>query len=340
MRTDRLLGVTLLLLVAGLVAAPGASAVLSTPENLLLDTYLKDEKGSRPGSTAPVTTTEPLAAGGFYVVEAKGTYSRYLRPLMKNETLPKLRRCGTPEAAPLFPSPGVLKVAPAGIDPEWAFSYVVADTGPSPCPVPVIRPIGAFQMDLGAGFRHVIADNRGTGPRADHTYTYTVQGSGVPAAFRYADNPLGDNNGLISIRIRPATTTDCATNQTCQESVNNGTTPQITGDGGAAQSAGNAVIATPNRVCVSRRRFRIRLVDNRKDPIVAATVRVNGKTVAVAKAKVGGRNRRVAYIDLRGLPSKRFTVSITAKTRSGKVRRGTRQYFTCKPKLGGGRPSL
>lgn len=340
MRTDRLLGVTLLVLLAGLVAAPGASAVLSTPENLLLDTYRADPKKERPGTTGSVKTTEPLASGGFYIVEATGTYSRYLRPLMNNETRPKLRRCGTPEPAPLFPSPGVLKVAPAGIDPEWAFSYVVADTGPSPCPVPVVRPIGAFQMDLGAGFRHVIADNRGTGPRADHTYRYTVQGTGGPAAFRYTDDPLGDNNGVISIRIRPATTTDCAANQTCQESVNNGTTPPVTGDGGTAQAAANEVIATTNSACVSRRRFRIRLVDNRKDPIVAATVRVNGKTVAVAKAKVGGRNRRVAFIDLRGLPGKRFTVSITAKTRSGKVRRGTRKYFTCKPKRDGGRPRL
>ncbi|MFA9269255.1 MAG: hypothetical protein ACEQSX_00645, partial [Baekduiaceae bacterium] len=162
------------------------------------------------------------------------------------------------------------------------------------------------------------------------------EATGAPVSFRYEDFPLHDNTGAISITVSPAAAADCAGNATCETSVANGTTPAAT----AANTAAQSLISTSARTCASKRRFRIRLVDRKADPIRSATVRVNGKTVKVETAKLGGRTRRISHIDLRGLPSNRFTVSITAKTKSGKVLRGSRRYFTCKPKLKGGKPEL
>lgn len=313
-----------------LAAVPATShAVLTSPETLLLDTYSPDKTAKVTGS---VSTTQPLAAGAFYVIRATGTFSRYVPALMAPGAFPK--RCGTPEAAPLFPSPG-RPDSQVGIDPEWAFSYYMKPAS-TPCPTPAVRPIGAFQISTGGPYSHVVATNRGSGPRPDHTYNYVVEGTGAPVSFRYEDFPLHDNNGAISITVSPAAAADCAGNATCETSVANGTTPAATSANTAAQS----LISTSARTCASKRRFRIRLVDRKADPIRSATVRVNGKTVKVETAKLGGRTRRISHIDLRGLPSNRFTVSITAKTKSGKVLRGSRRYFTCKPKLKGGKPKL
>lgn len=314
-------------------AVPATShAVLTSPETLLLDTYHPE---ARRGFSGPVTTTQPLAPGGFYIVRATGSYSRYLPELMLGPAPP---RCGTPDPAPLVPSPG-RPDSPAGTDPEWSYAYF-KDTPGTPCPTPVIRTIGAFRISTGglAGpYTHIVASNRGSAPRPDHSYTYLVEGTGAPASFRYDDNPLNDNNGVITITVTPASLPDCVGDARCETSVGTGVTPAAT-----PAVAGQSVIAgsTGPKSCASRRRFRIRLVDSKADPIVSATVRVNGKTVKVESAKIGGRTRRISNIDLRGLPSNRFTVSITAKTRSGKVLRGTRRYFTCKVKQQGGRPKL
>lgn len=315
-----------------LAALPATShAVLTSPETLLLDTHSPSETAKVTGA---VSTTQPLAPGAFYVIRATGTFSRYVPELMVPGAFPK--RCGTPEAAPLFPSPGLSdSQVGVGIDPEWAFSYFMKPAS-TPCPTPAVRPIGAFQISTGGPYSHVVATNRGSGPRPDHTYNYVVEGSGAPVSFLYEDFPLHDNNGVISITVSPAAVSDCAGNAACVTSVETGVTPSAT----TAAATGPSLISTTARTCASKRRFRIRLVDRKADPIRSATVRVNGKTVKVETAKLGGRTRRISHIDLRGLPSNRFTVSITAKTKSGKVLRGSRRYFTCKPKLKGGKPKL
>lgn len=88
------------------------------------------------------------------------------------------------------------------------------------------------------------------------------------------------------------------------------------------------VVTLPTaRRCVSRRRFRIRLVEPKGDAIRDATVHVNGKRVKVVK---GSRLR--APVNLRGLPKGRFTVRITVRTTGGKTIKGTRRYRTCVPK--------
>jgi hypothetical protein len=81
------------------------------------------------------------------------------------------------------------------------------------------------------------------------------------------------------------------------------------------------------RKCRSRRSFRIRLRNPAGDPLVRATVKVNGKQVRVVKGA-----RLTAPVDLRGLPKGRYTVSITATTTLGRTIKGSRKYRTCTPK--------
>ena len=79
--------------------------------------------------------------------------------------------------------------------------------------------------------------------------------------------------------------------------------------------------------CASRRNFRIRVKSKRKDPVVRATVHVNGKRVKVLRGK-----RLTAPVKLTGLPKGRFTVKVVATTRSGKRQVDERQYRTCTKK--------
>ena len=79
--------------------------------------------------------------------------------------------------------------------------------------------------------------------------------------------------------------------------------------------------------CASRRNFKIRVASKRKDPVVRASVYVNGKRVKVVRGR-----RLTAPVKLTGLPKGRFTVKIVATTRSGKRQVGERQYRTCTKK--------
>jgi hypothetical protein len=90
-----------------------------------------------------------------------------------------------------------------------------------------------------------------------------------------------------------------------------------------------SVVSLPKqtRKCRSRRNFRIQLREPEADPLVRATVHVNGKRVRV----VVGR-RLTAPVDLRNLPKGRYTVKIVATTASSRVIQGTRRYRTCVPK--------
>lgn len=109
---------------------------------------------------------------------------------------------------------------------------------------------------------------------------------------------------------------------------NNGQTPAasvvVTQTSGVTASEQSKQAA---RVCTSRRSFRIRVRSKRRDPVVGATVSVNGKRVKTLKGK-----RVSAPVVLRGLPKGTFLVKITATTRKGRKISGTRRYKTCTPK--------
>jgi hypothetical protein len=87
------------------------------------------------------------------------------------------------------------------------------------------------------------------------------------------------------------------------------------------------------RVCVSRRRFPIRLQQPRGVRIRGATIVVSGRQTTAQRA--GGRF--TATVDLRGLRRGQFTVQITVRTASGKTLKASRRYRTCAPKRRAGR---
>jgi hypothetical protein len=100
--------------------------------------------------------------------------------------------------------------------------------------------------------------------------------------------------------------------------------------GGTIKKPSAGVIGLPsNKKCVSRRRFRIKIRQPAGTQIQTALVFVNGKKVRVLKRKVFKRLRRVANVDLRGLPKGTFRVKIVVLTTDGKTIRGTRKYHTC-----------
>jgi uncharacterized repeat protein (TIGR01451 family) len=88
------------------------------------------------------------------------------------------------------------------------------------------------------------------------------------------------------------------------------------------------VIKLPRaKKCVSRRHFRIRLVQPKGVTLVSATVLVNRRRVKVVRGR-----RLTAPVDLRGLPKGRFTVKIVVKTSDGRTLKSARRYRTCVPK--------
>jgi hypothetical protein len=91
----------------------------------------------------------------------------------------------------------------------------------------------------------------------------------------------------------------------------------------------SSVVSLPKTTgkCRSRRTFRIRLREPKADPLVRATVHLNGRRV---KVLVGAR--LTAPVDLRRLPKGRYTVKIAARTASGRLIKGNRRYRTCAPR--------
>lgn len=121
---------------------------------------------------------------------------------------------------------------------------------------------------------------------------------------------------------------------------NNSASRAVTVQGGAGPvvtpppASGEAPAVTTRR-CGSRRFFRIR-VRKRRDPVVSAVIRVDGKRVAVRRR----RGRLVASVDLLFKPRRRIVVTIRAVTRSGRRLSGRRVYHPCVPKRPGGVPEL
>lgn len=311
----------LTVLVALLAAAPAAHADLVRPETLLLDSY----SPARFGFSGPVGTTEPLTAGVTYAAEVRGTYSRYESALMAGGSKDHLL-CGSPEGGPQTPSPG-RPPSRVGVDAEFLFARAAQGVCTANLPAPF------FQADIGLGYVHPRANGAPFArPARGHAYVYLLQGRGALANFRITDSTTTDNNGVLVITVRPATAADLAGAEPDQDlSADDGTEP-----------GPEDLIAGPvqRRQCVSRRRFTIRLRSTRKDPIRAATVRLNGRIVKVTSQRFKGRLRRVSTIDLRGLPGGRARVDITARLKSGKVRKGVRRYYTCKSKRASGSPRL
>lgn len=316
-----------LVALAGMLALPGlAAAALTTPETLYLDTY----ENSGDQASGPVSTTETLADGTFYVAEVSGTLSVYEADLWKHLG-GGIFICGTPLAAPEIPSPGRPDTN-VSQDAMWVF----ARPQRSRCVQHFPYRYGSFQVSLGGPFASVTPTNLGAGPNPDHKYALLLRGTGGAASFQHRDSQTRDNNGVLTILVRPATSTDCAGNVECLAATAGSTLAPVSG---SAPSTGSPLIP-PRRQCLSRRRFRIRVRLFPRNPVVTATVRVDSKRVRVLRVKLRGVRRLVAIVDLRGIPPRLVPVDISARRRSGKIMVGRRTYQTCFPFRRGGIPRL
>ena len=91
-------------------------------------------------------------------------------------------------------------------------------------------------------------------------------------------------------------------------------------------SGGVLGVTQTSTACASLRHFTIHLLIPRHDHVVSAQVFLNGKRLQLLTGK-----RLHAHINLRGLPKGRDVLTITARTKHGKVLRGKRVYHTCLP---------
>jgi len=182
-----------------LLACGSALADPPTSESLTLDTY----SAANNGAAGPVSSVGTLAANTLYVVKVQGTWSAWA-PILWTGTLYPAIVCGTPEAAPMFPSPAGYQTGPVGVDAEtiWAGIERYSCTK-----VPPSEYTG-FQMNLGNGFFHYEPYTGATNtPSADHSYTYVLMGQGAPISFEQVDNPTSDNYGEYHITVTLGTET-------------------------------------------------------------------------------------------------------------------------------------
>jgi hypothetical protein len=98
----------------------------------------------------------------------------------------------------------------------------------------------------------------------------------------------------------------------------------------AAKTEVLSVKITSPAACTSKRDIVIHIQNVKQFGVVSAVVSIDGK----ARRTLRGKHLRTG-IDLVGLPKGTFTVSIVAKTSSGKTLHGQRVYHTCHTKLPG-----
>ena len=309
------------------VLAPAAQADLEAPEQLSLDTY----RTPNVGFAGPVATTASLTFDRAYVVTVRGTFGAFWAHQWDPAQNPGWTVCGTPEGAPMFPSPG-RPTAPAGQDAEVFF----ARPWEQPCPTQLPRTYSGLHVNVGNGWFHT-APNGGpyTAPRADHTYSYLVAGGGQQVSSRQVDSQTTDNTGIYRITVRPAEQSDCT--PSCPGTV---IPPapgavSVTGTSNSTSSSSSS-----SRRCLSRRKVRIRVVTHRRNPVRYASVVFNGKRLRVRRMRIEGRIRHTALLDFTGIRKSTVTVRLRARLRNGRVVTGKRVYRTCDRKLRGGTPKL
>ncbi len=179
-----------------LLAAPAVAGA----ETVMLDTF---EAGTPAmpmgdGAAGPVSTATPVAAGTVALVSVRGTMSAFRAHLWA--PAPGFHICGTPEPAPLFPSPGIVN-GPVGTDSEFNFAR------PRPnsvfCAVfPNHQVQFQIQINTGGGYQHYEpVAGVPAAPSSSHEYVYALAGTGEPLRFRQLDGNTDDNYGQYQITV-------------------------------------------------------------------------------------------------------------------------------------------
>lgn len=156
--------------------------------------YLNTYEPYNDGAAGPVSTSGALDSGVSYTVTIWGTFSAWDPPCWANVCK------GVPKDFPMFPSPDIPNYK-VGVDP--AFVFAVAGCDDQSCSAPWNVPTLHFRLEIsldgGTSWASLVPMN----PIYDtsHSYTYRVEGQGHPAQFRYVDDPLSDNYGVLAISI-------------------------------------------------------------------------------------------------------------------------------------------
>jgi hypothetical protein len=182
----------------GAVGTAHASPLIA--QTLYLDTH----EAANDGAAGPVATNKPLAPNAYYFVSVRGTFSAWGKSELDTNGM-----CGTPEAAPIYPSPGVDN-GRVGLDPEFTFAASKLSTYFCSQSLPVHNQV--VQMDNGTGFAHrEPIGGVPSRPSYRHVYRYLIKGAGTASTFRsqMVDDPLTDNYGKLKIFVRLATPFDC-----------------------------------------------------------------------------------------------------------------------------------
>jgi hypothetical protein len=295
-----------LLLTCSLVAgASPATAALTAPETLRLDAF----DPANDGDAGPVATSDVLQVGRQYVADVSGTFSPFNAKVW---AFHDPSGCGSLEPHPMTPSPGAVDTV-VGQDAEVRFGIPWKWR----CPA-LPQHGGGFQMDVGAGFSHFAAvGGPYSAPTPGHFYSYPMVGQGQPARFRIVDNPTADDNGILTIVVRPAEAAPAPAPEAPAAE------PQI-------DSAPTTVLPS-NKTCLRTRRIFLRLKARKGDAITGATVRVNGRTVRSVHRR-RGHTRRVLdmYVKVAGKRTGRASVVVVARTRRGKAVVTRKRYRLCR----------
>ncbi len=113
------------------------------------------------------------------------------------------RRCGEPEPASQFASPGHAN-RPAGDDAQFRFAMPLYKGSCAALP----KKSSYFQVNLGSGWMHPVASDDPTSPAEDvegaqHPYTFSMTGQGLAPQFRFIDYYASDNSGQFKITVGP-----------------------------------------------------------------------------------------------------------------------------------------
>jgi hypothetical protein len=319
----RQLGMALLVSCA---ASLGVTSMTQAAQTIALDTHVE---GSAEAA-GPVASPLVLTTGERYYVIVTGTVSIW----PASQWSAAGSACGASEDFPEFPSPGATN-GPVGWDaetvfavpPEVNFFHFTCVTSEIPFQSTQHSP-GGFQLSTAGSFAHMtpIGGERST-PTAEHSYTYQVIGSGAPAAFRFVDDPVSDDYGVLMIKV--LTAAECAAIGCEASAAASADQTVVPTTGGKGAVLGASLVRLPSR-CYSRRSFPVHFRVPRGVAIVKIAELINGHLVRSFGAKVSKR-LVTAGVNLKGLPAGTFTMELRLTSSRGQALRARRTYHTCRP---------
>jgi hypothetical protein len=267
-----------------------------------------EQRAIRTDATANVTNATSMKAGTSPCVGADGTVNL-------EGAIDEIRIADNANAD-LQPPPAMVNASPPAI------------TGTASLGSPLTCSDGTWRYPLTRGLtRQWLRDGKPIDGATGPTYTLAAADQGTSISCRVtAANQSGpasaDSGGLAVPSGSQPQPPSVPESPTAPES-------QPAGSSATPKPVSITSIATlpPTKLCVSRRKFPIRLRGVKTNRIVRAQIKLNGRQVR----NITGKALSLP-IDLRGLPKGTFTVEILTTDSAGKKIVGKRAYRTCAPR--------